>query len=104
MKNAKDGITQTALQVARPTTAFIVVDVQNDFISGSLAISNCPAGQNGEDVSKTSSYTVSTLKIVTGYFGVVFVAFIDIIRTEGYAFDRKQINGGNRIVTKKIFS
>ena len=38
-------------QVARPTTAFIVVDVQNDFISGSLAISNCPAGQNGEDVS-----------------------------------------------------
>ena len=27
------------------------MDVQNDFISGSLAISNCPAGQNGEDVS-----------------------------------------------------
>ena len=39
------------LQVARPSTALIVVDVQNDFISGSLAISNCPAGQNGEDVS-----------------------------------------------------
>ena len=35
-----------------------MVDVQNDFISGSLAISNCPAGQNGEDVSfeKLSNY------------------------------------------------
>jgi hypothetical protein len=79
IKNAKVGVIQAALQVARPTTAFIVVDVQNDFISGSLAISNCPAGQNGEDVSKTSPYTDSTLKIVTGCFGVVFVAFIDII-------------------------
>ena len=39
------------LQVARPSSALVVVDVQNDFISGSLAIINCPAGQNGEDVS-----------------------------------------------------
>ena len=103
MKNAMVCIIQAVLQVARPSTAFIVVDVQNDFISGSLAISNCPAGQNGEDVSKTSSYRDSTLKIVTGCFGVVFVAFIDIFWTEGYAFDRKQINGGNIMVTK-IFS
>ena len=28
-----------------------MVDVQNDFISGSLSISNCPAGHNGEEVS-----------------------------------------------------
>lgn len=37
-------------QVVRPVTALLVVDVQNDFITGSLAISNCPAGQNGEEV------------------------------------------------------
>ncbi|KAK8739242.1 hypothetical protein OTU49_003543 [Cherax quadricarinatus] len=37
-------------QVVRPVTALVVVDVQNDFISGSLAISNCPAGQQGEEV------------------------------------------------------
>ena len=36
--------------MVRPVCAFIVVDVQNDFISGSLAISNCPAGHNGEEV------------------------------------------------------
>ena len=39
-------------KVARPSSALVVVDVQNDFISGSLAIINCPAGQNGEDVSQ----------------------------------------------------
>ena len=37
-------------KVTRPSSALVVVDVQNDFISGSLAIINCPAGQNGEDV------------------------------------------------------
>ncbi|XP_069190734.1 nicotinamidase isoform X2 [Procambarus clarkii] len=37
-------------QVVRPVTALVVVDVQNDFISGSLAISSCPAGQHGEEV------------------------------------------------------
>ena len=43
--------TEWIKRVARPSSALVVVDVQNDFISGSLAIINCPAGQNGEDVS-----------------------------------------------------
>ena len=37
-------------KILKPRSALIVVDVQNDFISGSLSISNCPAGHNGEDV------------------------------------------------------
>ena len=37
-------------KIVRPVSAFLVIDVQNDFISGSLAISNCPAKQNGEEV------------------------------------------------------
>ena len=45
--------TEWIKKVARPSCALVVVDVQNDFISGSLAIINCPAGQNGEDVSTT---------------------------------------------------
>jgi exosome complex component RRP4 len=39
-----------AKTVLDPVTAFLIVDVQNDFISGSLALSNCPAGENGEQV------------------------------------------------------
>ena len=31
-------------------SALLIVDVQNDFISGSLAISDCPAKHNGEEV------------------------------------------------------
>ena len=37
-------------KILKPRSGLIVVDVQNDFISGSLAISNCPAGHNGEEV------------------------------------------------------
>ena len=39
------------LQIVRPVSCLIVVDVQNDFITGSLAISNCPAGHDGLEVS-----------------------------------------------------
>ncbi len=37
-------------KIVRPISALLVIDVQNDFISGSLAITNCPAGQDGEEV------------------------------------------------------
>lgn len=36
--------------VFTPTNAFIIVDVQNDFISGSLALKNGPAQQEGKEV------------------------------------------------------
>ncbi len=36
--------------ILNPKSALIVVDVQNDFISGSLSMNRCPAGHNGEDV------------------------------------------------------
>lgn len=34
----------------KPVSALLVVDVQNDFITGSLALKNCPAGEDGEEV------------------------------------------------------
>ncbi|XP_055929856.1 nicotinamidase-like [Argiope bruennichi] len=36
--------------VVKPVSALVVIDVQNDFIDGSLAIRNCPAGQEGFEV------------------------------------------------------
>lgn len=38
------------MQIVRPINALLIVDVQNDFISGSLNISNCSAQQNGAEV------------------------------------------------------
>lgn len=36
--------------ILKPKSALIIVDVQNDFITGSLSVSNCPAGHRGEEV------------------------------------------------------
>ena len=33
-----------------PVTALLVIDVQNDFITGSLALNDYPAGHDGYDV------------------------------------------------------
>lgn len=41
-------------QIVRPVNAFLIVDVQNDFISGSLDISNCSAQQQGHEVRTRS--------------------------------------------------
>ncbi|KAK9869708.1 hypothetical protein WA026_003447 [Henosepilachna vigintioctopunctata] len=38
--------------IVKPVSALILVDVQNDFISGTLDIRKCPAGHNGEEIIK----------------------------------------------------
>jgi len=48
-------------KIVKPRSALIVVDVQNDFISGSLSISNCPAGHNGEEVVNPINYMLDTV-------------------------------------------
>ncbi|KAH9492660.1 hypothetical protein Btru_024413 [Bulinus truncatus] len=40
-------------QVLQPVKALVIVDVQNDFITGNLSLSNCPAGQDGAAVIPT---------------------------------------------------
>ncbi|XP_067948306.1 uncharacterized protein [Watersipora subatra] len=37
-------------KILHPVTALIIVDVQNDFIDGSLALRHCPAQQDGAEV------------------------------------------------------
>ena len=39
-----------SFQILKPVTALLAIDVQNDFISGSLALKQCPAKQDGEAV------------------------------------------------------
>lgn len=48
-------------KIVRPRSAIVVVDVQNDFITGSLSISNCPAGHNGEDVVAPINKMIDTI-------------------------------------------
>lgn len=37
-------------QITNPISALLIVDAQNDFMSGSLALKHCPAGEDGEEV------------------------------------------------------
>ncbi|CAH0545751.1 unnamed protein product [Brassicogethes aeneus] len=48
--------------VLNPVTAIIIVDVQNDFISGTLALKNCPANQDGADTVLGVNKLLATVK------------------------------------------
>jgi nicotinamidase-related amidase len=51
-------------QIVRPVSVFLVVDVQNDFISGTLNISQCSARQNGAEVSKKETRKHTHLRVL----------------------------------------
>lgn len=51
-------------------SAFLVIDVQNDFISGSLNISKCAAQQNGLDVIEPINRLLDTVD-----FDAVFYSY-----------------------------
>lgn len=51
-----------ALQVLDPISAIIVVDVQNDFITGSLAVKDCPAGMHCVVVTSCNVFQVKMAK------------------------------------------
>lgn len=58
------------LQIVRPVCCLVVVDVQNDFISGSLAISKCPAKHNGEEVVEPINRLLDTVEFDCVYYSL----------------------------------
>ena len=76
----------------QPRSAIIIVDVQNDFISGSLAISNCPARQNGEDVVRPINNMLDTVPFTQYCYSLDWhptdhVSFIDNVHLRRLARD-----------------
>ncbi|KAK7603764.1 hypothetical protein V9T40_003763 [Parthenolecanium corni] len=68
--------------IVRPICAFLIVDVQNDFISGSLNISNCPAQQNGLDVIEPINRLLDAVQFEVVYYSLDWhppdhISFID---------------------------
>ena len=55
-------------QIVRPVTCLIVVDVQNDFITGSLSLDKCPAGDDGFQVS--SKFYQSFSRVLTSFINI----------------------------------
>ncbi|XP_059611625.1 uncharacterized protein LOC132258344 [Phlebotomus argentipes] len=71
--------------IVRPTNAFLIVDVQNDFISGSLNISNCSAQQNGIEILAPINKLLDTVDFDTVFYSLDWhpsdhVSFIDNVK------------------------
>ncbi|XP_055544956.1 uncharacterized protein LOC129730023 [Wyeomyia smithii] len=71
--------------IVRPVSAFLIVDVQNDFISGSLNISNCSAQQNGLEVIDPINKLLDTVDFDSVFYSLDWhpsdhVSFIDNIK------------------------
>lgn len=54
--------------IVRPVSGLIIVDVQNDFISGSLSISECPAGHDGADCVAPINEVLDTVTFDSVYY------------------------------------
>ena len=68
------------------------MDVQNDFISGSLAISKCPARENGEDVVRPINRMLDTVPFTLHCYSLDWhptdhVSFIDNVSLRSLAHD-----------------
>ncbi|OXA52901.1 nicotinamidase [Folsomia candida] len=81
-------------KIVRPITALVVVDVQNDFISGSLSISNCPAKQNGEEVVEPINRLLDSVEFDSVYYTLDWhpenhISFLDNINQRKLHFSSK---------------
>ncbi|XP_038221237.1 uncharacterized protein LOC119839111 [Zerene cesonia] len=68
--------------IVRPVSAFLIVDVQNDFISGTLNISKCNAQQDGSEVVEPINRLLDTVPFDCVFYSLDWhppdhVSFID---------------------------
>lgn len=71
--------------IVRPIAVFLIIDVQNDFISGTLNISNCSAQQNGFEVIEPINRILETVQFDAVFYSLDWhpsdhVSFIDNIK------------------------
>jgi len=81
-------------KVVRPVSALLIVDVQNDFISGSLAISECPAKHNGEEVVEPINRMIELVPFDAFYYSLDWhpqdhISFIDNVKLRKLDADSK---------------
>ncbi|XP_026676535.1 uncharacterized protein LOC103505402 [Diaphorina citri] len=71
--------------IVRPNSALLVIDVQNDFISGTLNLSQCSAKQNGLQVIEPINKLLDTVNFNAVFYSLDWhpsnhVSFIDNIK------------------------
>nr|CAH7761759.1 unnamed protein product [Callosobruchus chinensis] len=71
--------------IVRPISAILVIDVQNDFICGTLDIRNCPAKQNALEVLQPINHLLDTIEFDAVFYSYDWhpsdhVSFIDNVQ------------------------
>lgn len=88
--------------ILKPVSALIIIDVQNDFINGSLSVKNCPAQHNGEDVIPVINRLIDTIDFNVIIYSLDWhpddhVSFIDNVRRR--KVDRSSLITGEKAKT-----
>lgn len=70
--------------IVHPVSVLLIVDVQNDFISGTLNISNCPAKQDGSEIIDPINRLLETVEFEAVFYSLDWhpknhISFIDNI-------------------------
>lgn len=94
--------------VLRPRTALIVIDVQNDFIDGSLAIRHCPAGQDGKEVVPVINDLIKTVDFDFVFYTYDWhpedhVSFIDNVQLRNFHESSKVPQSEAKIFDTVVF-
>merc|ERR1719412_2835706 len=99
-KNGDDGISLVDFRkcwncwiktILRPVSAIVVVDVQNDFITGSLATKHQPAKEDGEKIVPTINAMLDTVPFDNIFYSQDWhptdhISFIDNLNLPGREF------------------
>ena len=86
-------------QVLKPVTALVIVDVQYDFIDGTLSLRNCPAGQDGADVVPIINKLLEEARFDVVVYSLDWhpadhISFIDNV--EKWPVDKSSLVSGDR--------
>uniref|UniRef100_A0A0B6Y2M0 nicotinamidase n=1 Tax=Arion vulgaris TaxID=1028688 RepID=A0A0B6Y2M0_9EUPU len=95
-------------QILNPVKALVIVDVQNDFITGSLSLCNCPAGQDGSTVIPV----INTLLEQSLFDVIVYthdwhpenhISFIDNVSRRNIHHTSKVLNDDVKLFDRVVF-
>ncbi|ELT95024.1 hypothetical protein CAPTEDRAFT_144642 [Capitella teleta] len=96
-------------QILEPKSALVIVDVQNDFISGTMSISNCPAKQDGNDVIPIINRLLENVNFECVVYSADWhpanhISFIENIKQREIHHTSKVTGGAAKIYDTVIFS
>ncbi|XP_013775868.1 uncharacterized protein LOC106460685 [Limulus polyphemus] len=86
--------------IVHPVSALLVIDVQNDFISGTLALRHCPAGHEGEEIVPVINNLLKSVRFESVVYSVDWHPADHISFFEN--FENRKIKHLNSIPSREV--